>query len=571
MSAVGRASTTSTTEANTTANICFYEGAGTSEIAKIYYRQGAEGRIALKHGLYITTSTPTVAAILSNTPEGGLYATGYIKSNAGLVSQNILTNTDESSYGTFIKNAILTSRKKANSDLVSKLRGNTLSFFSTGGLPSANLGLQPYSRIDFYSADNMSLYPDESSAMQTAASIYHYYNNSSIGIDGGLYVGDGFTYSTNLEKGTLKTTGSITSEYSNDKSISLEPNYTETFTLLGKEYTSYYGLLGMKHPNNTMISMAGSSYAATIIHSGNNKYFIFNSGIQMGYPNTLAQLYLGLYPQGSISTDKYVCADTMVANNIALSTETGGGTLMIGTDENDTLAIMNQSGIMFNRPTLKDSSDYWTASGIIFNTYSTAGAELTSMLCQYTGNRFLSVFGGLYVTRDDFSDSTAMPTSITQCSLYVKGNIRTTGTLTQNVSNDYAENLPKNEEHIAEEGDIICCYPETNTYGKATPESANLVVGVYSTDYAMIVGKIDEDKSEEDDYIPVGMCGIVPVKIEGEIKAGDLITLSPNNAGVGIAVPNDKRAEYIGKIVGKALENKDTTEISKIKMQIMLA
>lgn len=64
----------------------------------------------------------------------------------------------------------------------------------------------------------------------------------------------------------------------------------------------------------------------------------------------------------------------------------------------------------------------------------------------------------------------------------------------------------------------------------------------------------------------VAVSGQVLVKVQGPVMEGDLITCS-SASGIGRADNNAPR----GTVVGKALEQKDSMGLAKIRIQVMLS
>lgn len=126
--------------------------------------------------------------------------------------------------------------------------------------------------------------------------------------------------------------------------------------------------------------------------------------------------------------------------------------------------------------------------------------------------------------------------------------------------NDYAEFFEKGEE--LEPGDVISKKKGETKYIKSTHSYDNMVVGVYSDSYGHCLGGTGADS--EENFIPVGLAGRVDVKVCGKIEEGDLLVASFYQ---GVAMKADK---YIpGTVIGKALENHNSTDFGKIKMLIM--
>ena len=153
------------------------------------------------------------------------------------------------------------------------------------------------------------------------------------------------------------------------------------------------------------------------------------------------------------------------------------------------------------------------------------------------------------------------------------GNFTNTGTITGSkvynaVWNDYAEWYEREDlEETFEPGDIIT-WSEDGVV-KTTEAFDPCVVGVYSDTYGHIVGGewLDDMEDNIKKNVPVGLAGRVFVKVVGKANRGDLI-VSSDIPGVGMAIsPKDA---YPGVVIGKVLKKKETEEIEKIKIQIML-
>lgn len=134
------------------------------------------------------------------------------------------------------------------------------------------------------------------------------------------------------------------------------------------------------------------------------------------------------------------------------------------------------------------------------------------------------------------------------------------------VWNDYAEWFEKEDlEEVFEPGDIVTWSEKGVT--KTSDSNDSLVVGVYSDTYGHIVGG-DELEDMEDNrkkFVSVGLTGRVNVKVTGRVFRGDLI-VSSDIPGVGTVNNNP----IPGTVIGKALEDKEVEDVSKIKMLIML-
>ena len=147
------------------------------------------------------------------------------------------------------------------------------------------------------------------------------------------------------------------------------------------------------------------------------------------------------------------------------------------------------------------------------------------------------------------------------------GAISYNGTITANavynaVYNDYAEFFERGEP--TEVGDIIALdeNAEGEVYVKATLDN-HCIVGVHSDSFGHLIGGVNPPDGEDfvqynlPNYIPVGLCGRVKVKVRGCVQRGDHISVS-NERGVGIVGDMN--------IVGIALQDKKDDDVGLIKV-----
>lgn len=160
-----------------------------------------------------------------------------------------------------------------------------------------------------------------------------------------------------------------------------------------------------------------------------------------------------------------------------------------------------------------------------------------------------------------FDNTTTAPTGTTRLNysgyLYATRNYNA-------VWNDYAEYFEKQnpEDQDFEPGDVIASI--NDKYIKSTNAYQETVIGVYSDSFGHIVGGTGDTEKDDKECIPVGLSGRVNVKVVGKIKNGQLLT-SSDIPGVAMYAKDYKP----GTIIGKAVEDKTTEEIGKVKMFIM--
>jgi hypothetical protein len=105
---------------------------------------------------------------------------------------------------------------------------------------------------------------------------------------------------------------------------------------------------------------------------------------------------------------------------------------------------------------------------------------------------------------------------------------------------------------------------ENEIYIKTDQAYSPLVVGVVSDSYGMCLGGKGEGTDEEH-YSPIGLSGRVAVKCIGKVKKGDLLVSS---AIPGVAMTMKEMIP--GSIIGKALEDKNSETIERVRMLIAL-
>lgn len=127
--------------------------------------------------------------------------------------------------------------------------------------------------------------------------------------------------------------------------------------------------------------------------------------------------------------------------------------------------------------------------------------------------------------------------------LVVSGNIEAKGRVFNAVYKDLAEGYTPGE--YLEPGDIVEYREEDNKVYRASGKLST-VVGVISDEFATCFGATSEELVTEA-KVPVGLIGVVNVKVIGDVFAGQKITVDKN--GIGYAINSGP-----GIIVGKALK-----------------
>ena len=136
---------------------------------------------------------------------------------------------------------------------------------------------------------------------------------------------------------------------------------------------------------------------------------------------------------------------------------------------------------------------------------------------------------------------------------------RTTGS-------DFAEYMPRQSaDEVIEPGDIVGV-----TAGKVSKTTMN-------SNYAQVVstapGWVGNCPGEEKEsfYEQVAFLGQAPVKVRGEVQAGDFIIPSGLNDGTGVAIsPKEMDSDRCGQIVGRTMESSENKNVKLVRSVVGL-
>jgi hypothetical protein len=119
-----------------------------------------------------------------------------------------------------------------------------------------------------------------------------------------------------------------------------------------------------------------------------------------------------------------------------------------------------------------------------------------------------------------------------------------------------------------EPGDVLVISTDKDrTVEKSSGSYSTLVAGVYATKPGVLLTEEDID-SELIGKVPMGVVGVIPTKVcleGGPIKRGDLLVTS---SIPGVAMKADRKKVELGQVLGKALQEFDSANISKINVLV---
>ena len=120
-----------------------------------------------------------------------------------------------------------------------------------------------------------------------------------------------------------------------------------------------------------------------------------------------------------------------------------------------------------------------------------------------------------------------------------------------------------------EPGDVLIISTNADrTIEKSNEPYSNLVSGVYATKAGLLLTEENAEKDDLDHMVPMGVIGVIPVKVcmeGGAIKRGDMLVTS---SLTGTAMKGDPEKIKVGQVLGKALQDYDGAGIGKINVLV---
>ncbi len=93
---------------------------------------------------------------------------------------------------------------------------------------------------------------------------------------------------------------------------------------------------------------------------------------------------------------------------------------------------------------------------------------------------------------------------------------------------------------------------------------------MFATKPGIILTEKNAEQDQLDNMVPMGVIGVIPVKVcleGGEIKRGDLLVTS---SLPGIAMKADPAKIKPGQLLGKALQDFDSESVGKINVLVSI-
>lgn len=120
-----------------------------------------------------------------------------------------------------------------------------------------------------------------------------------------------------------------------------------------------------------------------------------------------------------------------------------------------------------------------------------------------------------------------------------------------------------------EAGDVLVISQHSDRkVEKSSTAYSTLVSGVYATKPGLLLTERNAEANETADMVPMGVIGVIPTKVcleGGEIKRGDLLVTS---SIPGVAMKADPEKVKVGQVLGKALQDFNSTTVGKINVLV---
>ncbi len=212
-------------------------------------------------------------------------------------------------------------------------------------------------------------------------------------------------------------------------------------------------------------------------------------------------------------------------------------------------------------------------TGFVANTGTGTALSITSQ--SGTAATLSSQTGlGLYVTAGGANIIEARGGTNLRFRVLQDGNVRCDGAFTGGGA-DVAEAFDmEGTKADYEPGDVLVISPASDSkIMKCSSPNSTAVAGVYATKPGVILASTDAETDIES-LVPMGIVGVIPTKVcseNGVIRRGDLLVTSstPGHAMKAIPVVVSGIVIYpVGAILGKALENFDTSGTGMIKVLV---
>lgn len=121
-----------------------------------------------------------------------------------------------------------------------------------------------------------------------------------------------------------------------------------------------------------------------------------------------------------------------------------------------------------------------------------------------------------------------------------------------------------------EPGDVlVIAVDKDRTVAKSAEPYSNLVAGVYATKPGVLLTEENID-TELTGKVPMGVVGVIPTKVcleGGAIKRGDMLVTS---SIPGVAMKANRKKVEVGQVIGKALQEFNSENISTIKVLVSI-
>jgi hypothetical protein len=371
--------------------------------------------------------------------------------------------------------------------------------------------------------------------------------NATAGIGGAIQIN---TTQTGATAGAISINSAATGSFVTTGSLTLTAGAPSTWSATGNlSISATSGAVALSTTTSGNITVTPASGSNFTLITGGTGTIGLTSNNAINHTSAAASTWTHSGGAWSLqSTSQNVTIQTLTSGSINLNSAAGSN-IILTTSYPGLTQIYGNLGFMSGTAGVTGTLNGTTSAPLATNTtqLNYEGVLMASQLAVSTSSPTTPVAGAIY-------GGTTAPTGTQQVN--VNGYVYATKVYNA-VWNDLAEFMLRDSNDDAQPGDVLV---QTDSGLKKSDSYADVrVVGVYSDTFGYALGSEDQDSK-----YPVGLAGVVNVKVREPLKIGDFLVSAENGFAAKLIGSNQ-----LGTVLGKVLQTKTDDEISRIKMLII--